>query len=93
MRFYYAPGARSLAVHIALREIRANFEGVAVDLAKQTTADDANSWFIADLLGEGEGAQNDPRQMFGPAKIRSIGSAKCVVRGHGRQNVDRHLTS
>jgi len=42
MKLYYAPGACSLAVHIALREIGATFEGVAVDLARHTTADGAN---------------------------------------------------
>ena len=39
MTLYYAPGACSLAVHIALRDIGATFEGVAIDLAKHTTAD------------------------------------------------------
>ena len=39
MKLYYAPGACSLSVHIALRDIGATFEGVAVDLAKHTTAD------------------------------------------------------
>ncbi len=39
MKLYYAPGACSLAVHIALREIGATFEGVAVDLARHVTAD------------------------------------------------------
>ena len=39
MKLYYAPGACSLAVHIALRDIGATFEGVAIDLAKHTTAD------------------------------------------------------
>jgi glutathione S-transferase len=42
MKLYYAPGACSLAVHIALREIGATFDGVAVDLTKHTTADGAN---------------------------------------------------
>jgi glutathione S-transferase len=42
MKLYYAPGACSLAVHIALREIGANFHGVAVDLAKHRTADGAD---------------------------------------------------
>ena len=42
MKLYYAPGACSLAVHIALREIGANFDSVAVDLAKHTTADGAD---------------------------------------------------
>lgn len=39
MKLYYAPGACSLAVHIALREIGADFDSVAVDLAKHMTAD------------------------------------------------------
>ncbi|HUG26269.1 glutathione transferase GstA [Piscinibacter sp.] len=39
MKLYYAPGACSLAVHIALREIGATFDSVAVDLAKHTAAD------------------------------------------------------
>ena len=42
MKLYYAPGACSLAVHIALREVGATFDGVAVDLAKHTTADGAD---------------------------------------------------
>ena len=47
MKLYYAPGACSLAVHIALREIGASFDGVAVDLAKHTTADGANFYDIS----------------------------------------------
>jgi glutathione S-transferase len=39
MKLYYAPGACSLAVHIALREIGVHFDAVVVDLAKHTTAD------------------------------------------------------
>ena len=39
MKLYYAPGACSLAVHIALREIGQTFEAVAVDLAKHTLSD------------------------------------------------------
>ena len=42
MRLYYAPGACLLAVHIALREIEATFDNVAVDLTKHTTADGAD---------------------------------------------------
>lgn len=42
MKLYYATGACSLAVHIALREIGANFDSVAVGLAKHTTADGAD---------------------------------------------------
>jgi len=36
MKLYYAPGACSLAVHIALRETGRRFDAVAVDLAKHT---------------------------------------------------------
>lgn len=39
MKLYYSPGACSLAVHIALREIGASFDCVAVDLARHVTAD------------------------------------------------------
>jgi glutathione S-transferase len=42
MKLYYAPGACSLAVHIALREIGATFDSAAVDLTKHTTADGAD---------------------------------------------------
>ena len=37
MKLYYAPGACSLAVHIALREVGAVFELVKVDLVRHTT--------------------------------------------------------
>src|SRR5262249_31187591 len=47
MKLYYSPGACSLAVHIALREVRATFETVAVDLAKHTTADGRNYFDIS----------------------------------------------
>jgi glutathione S-transferase len=42
MKLYFSPGACSLAVHIALREIGATFDSVAVDLTKHTTADGAD---------------------------------------------------
>ena len=42
MKLYFFPGACSLAVHIALREIGVNFDSVVVDLAKHTTADGAD---------------------------------------------------
>jgi glutathione S-transferase len=47
MKLYYSPGACSLAVHIALREVRATFETVAVDLAKHTTADGRNYFDVS----------------------------------------------
>ena len=34
MKLYFSPGACSLAVHIALREVGAHFDATAVDLAK-----------------------------------------------------------
>lgn len=39
MKLYYAPGACSLAVHIALREVGATFNTVAVDLRKHITSE------------------------------------------------------
>jgi glutathione S-transferase len=47
MKLYYAPGACSLAVHIALREVGVPFDAVAVDLAAHTTADGGNYLDIA----------------------------------------------
>jgi glutathione S-transferase len=47
MKLYYAPGACSLAVDIALRETGARFDTVAVDLASHTTADGRNYFDIA----------------------------------------------
>lgn len=47
MKLYYAPGACSLAVHIALREIGATFDSVAVDLARHVTADGTNYYDIS----------------------------------------------
>ena len=42
MKLYYAPGACSLAVHIALREVGVPFTAHAVDLAKHTLPDGAS---------------------------------------------------
>ena len=39
MKLYHAPGACSLAVHIALRELALPFDAIAVDLATHRTAD------------------------------------------------------
>jgi glutathione S-transferase len=42
MKLFYAPGACSLAVHIALREVAIRFDSHAVDLSTHTTADGAD---------------------------------------------------
>jgi glutathione S-transferase len=47
MKLYYSAGACSLAVHIALREIGAQFDTMAVDLIKHTTADGGNYFDIS----------------------------------------------
>ena len=39
MKLYLSPGACSLSVHIALREIGVSFDSVVVDLTKHTTAE------------------------------------------------------
>ncbi|MBI5721509.1 MAG: glutathione transferase GstA [Burkholderiales bacterium] len=47
MKLYHSPGACSLAVHIALREVGVPFEAIAVDLAKHTTASGGNYFDIS----------------------------------------------
>ncbi|HET7524621.1 MAG TPA: glutathione transferase GstA [Burkholderiaceae bacterium] len=47
MKLYYSPGACSLAVHIALRELGLPFEGVAVDLANHQLQDGTNYFDIS----------------------------------------------
>ena len=47
MKLYYAPGACSLAVHIALRETATQFEPVAVDLATHTMAGGDNYYDVS----------------------------------------------
>ena len=39
MKFYYSPGACSLASHIALEEAGADFDAIKVDLSKHETED------------------------------------------------------
>lgn len=47
MKLYLAPGACSLAVHIALREAGIPFDPVTVDLARHATADGADYFGIS----------------------------------------------
>lgn len=47
MKLYYASGACSLAVHIALREIGVPFDSVAVDLARHVTTEGINYFDIS----------------------------------------------
>jgi glutathione S-transferase len=44
MKLYYAPGACSLAVHIALREVGQSFAAHAVDLATHTVVADGSDY-------------------------------------------------
>ena len=47
MKLYYSPGACSLAVHIALREVGVRFDRIPVDLVKHATADGTNFYDIS----------------------------------------------
>lgn len=47
MKLYYAPGACSLAIHIALREVGVPFDLVKVDLAHHTTETGANYFEVS----------------------------------------------
>jgi glutathione S-transferase len=47
MKLYYSAGACSLAVHIALREVGAQFDLTAVDLTKHLTADGTDFYTIS----------------------------------------------
>lgn len=47
MKLYYCPGACSLAVHIALREVGAKFTTYAVDLAKHKVDDGTDYYQIS----------------------------------------------
>ena len=46
MKFYYSPGACSLATHIALKESGRPFEAVKVDLRSKQTADGEDYWQV-----------------------------------------------
>lgn len=47
MKLYHAPGACSLAVHIALREAGLAFDAITVDLARHVTADGGDYFSIS----------------------------------------------
>jgi glutathione S-transferase len=51
MKLYYSPGACSLAVHIALREVGLGFELAKVDLATHTLAADGSDYFAISPRG------------------------------------------
>lgn len=63
MKLYHAPGACSLAVHIALREAGLPFDAIAVDLARHTTADGGDYFAVnprgyVPLLELGDGSRH-----------------------------------
>ena len=47
MKFYYSPGACSLASHIALEEAGADFDAIKVDLSKHETEDGEDFYAIS----------------------------------------------
>ncbi|RQR79137.1 glutathione transferase GstA [Burkholderia sp. Bp9012] len=47
MKLYFSPGTCSMAVHIALREVGAPFEGIKVDLATHTTEDGGDYYQVS----------------------------------------------
>lgn len=51
MKLYYAGGACSLAVHLALREVGATFEPVAVDLARHVVVASGADYFAISPRG------------------------------------------
>ena len=51
MKLYYAPGACSLAVHIALRELGLTFEAVPVDLASHRLTQDGSDYLAISPRG------------------------------------------
>ncbi|QPF71944.1 glutathione transferase GstA [Roseateles sp. DAIF2] len=51
MKLYYAPGACSLAVHIALREVGADFALKQVDLASHRLAEDGSDFYAISPRG------------------------------------------
>lgn len=51
MKLYYSPGACSLAVHIALREVGAGFELHKVDLARHQLAADGSDFYAISPRG------------------------------------------
>jgi glutathione S-transferase len=63
MKLYYAPGACSLAVHIALRETGPSFDAIRVDLAKHTLPDGSDYFAVSPrgyvpLLELGDGSRH-----------------------------------
>ncbi len=86
MKLYFAPGACSFAVHIALREIGANFDGVAVDLAKHTTSDGADFHAISPrgyvpLLQSDDGSRHQAASLL--QYVADLDSAQALIGATG----------